>query len=337
MYASALDIANRALQLCGQIRISAFTDNAKAATEIAFAYAKLRRVVLRRNIWKFAVKKVALRAMTSTTQRFWPSAWAVGTTYSIGALVSYTDPANQYSSSQVYISLASSNIGNAPSDTSFKWVLFSAPNACDTYSATVPYYVNEIVVANEVAYLSLINANLNNAPASSATDWVPLAGTITPLELVFPIGTGPVTDPATLNVFPLPLYFIRQAQQDPKAGIMPVPGAPSGILYRDWDAIGQFLTTRDTGPIIYRFAADMLNVGLMDDLFCEAFACRLAIGVIETLAQSSEKLKNLVSIYVMSISDARAVNSIEGGSTEMPETDFYLLGQQPQGQQQRQG
>jgi hypothetical protein len=335
MFASAIDIANRALQHCGTQRIVTFEDVSKNATEVAFAYDKLRRVVLRRNVWRFAVRKAALRAITSTTQLFAPSVWASGTTYALGALVSYS-PSSDIEPI-IFVSLASSNTGNTPSDTSLVWQVFSYPVNCDTYSTTLSYYVREIVVSSGHAYLSLINTNLNNAVTDTSA-WAELTGTITPLELFFPIGTGPITTPGTKNLFRLPNYFMRQPQQDPRGGIMGVPGAPSGVTNRDWDLLEDYIATNDVGPIIYRYTGDVIAVPAMDDLFCEALALRVAIGVSETLTQSASKIANLVGLFRMAIMDARAVNSIETGSTEMPETDFYLLGgQQQQPQQQERG
>ncbi len=90
-YQIALDIANRAIQhLTGVNRIFSLSDNAPAAREIAFAYDKVRDAELRRNLWRFAIRRAMLRPVDPSTVIWTPAAWAAATTYAAGAVVNYT-------------------------------------------------------------------------------------------------------------------------------------------------------------------------------------------------------------------------------------------------------
>jgi hypothetical protein len=66
------DIANRALQRCGQQRLAAgtlFTSLTNSATEIAACYDGLREAELRRNVWRFSIRNIPLRAVDTDTRK----------------------------------------------------------------------------------------------------------------------------------------------------------------------------------------------------------------------------------------------------------------------------
>lgn len=62
---SAVDIANRALQMVGASRISSFSDDTKEAEEVNGCYASLRDAELETNTWRFSIKRVQLSAMAT--------------------------------------------------------------------------------------------------------------------------------------------------------------------------------------------------------------------------------------------------------------------------------
>ena len=74
--------------------------------------------------------------------------------------------------------------------------------------------------------------------------------------------------------------------------------------------------------IIHRFVADVHDVRRMDAMFCEGLACRIAMGVCETLTQSVSKLGAISTLYKQFMTEARIVNGIETGSEEPPEDDY---------------
>jgi hypothetical protein len=59
------------------------------------------------------------------------------------------------------------------------------------------------------------------------------------------------------NIFQLPNGFIREAPQAPRAGSTLFLGAPGALAYTDWERGGNYLLSTNTGPIVYRFAADV--------------------------------------------------------------------------------
>lgn len=172
------------------------------------------------------------------------------------------------------------------------------------------------------------NTNILNAWSRSPTQpvssvkWRPISATIKNLAFVYPIGSGPSSQGATRNAFRLPAGYLREAPQNPKAGSTSYLGAPSGLHYNDWLFESDYIVTSETGPIIFRFVADITNVQQMDDMFCEGLACRIATAICETITQSGTKLQTIASAYRLFMGEARAVNAIEIGSEEPPEDDF---------------
>ena len=88
-FQTSTDVGNSALQKLGQPRMVSFTDDYKGATEVAFVYDKVRRAELQRNIWRFSVRIVPLRAIDTTVLQFVPGAYSPTATYLYGSIVFY--------------------------------------------------------------------------------------------------------------------------------------------------------------------------------------------------------------------------------------------------------
>ena len=88
-YSFPIDIANRACDHCGVPQIVAFTDDAKAAFYTNANYDKQRDAELRRNVWRFSIRKVALRAVDTNTMFLVPAAWSGSKIYPQSSIVSY--------------------------------------------------------------------------------------------------------------------------------------------------------------------------------------------------------------------------------------------------------
>jgi len=375
-FQTQVDIANRALQHVGMTRIlTDFTEDSRQASECAFIYDKLRRAELQRNVWKFAIKKTALRAIDKDTKLISPSLWSPTTTYAYGALVIDV-------TGLIWQSRIQSNLNNNPTDassiTSYAWEVYCGPdtampydtsgttnyyageivyktpgdgtytvylstesgNSLDpetttTYDATVTYSKNDVVVSSAINYVSLVDFNMNNTPASSPTlwttvnpfgtagiTWITLEVALVDLKIVYPVGTGPVHQSYTRNVYRVPAGFIRQAPQDPKAGSISYLGSPGGLRYTDWTYEGKYITSTDTFPVIVRYVGDVSDVSLFDDMFCELLAAHMGLMICEPLTQSTSKLQTIAGIYKQFGSDARTINGIETGPTESPEDDW---------------
>lgn len=312
-YQFPVDIGNRALQLCGARRIVTFADTSKNAASVAFVYDKLRQAEMRRNIWRFTIREAVLRPIDTNSRLVTFPAYSDVTTYGANAVVIGSD-------GLAYYSTLDANVGNDPTLGS-PWTLYFGALVAQAYDATTTYYAGEIVYVSANVYLSLTSSNADDPPTAN---WRLLdAATLSSFQFIYPIGSGPSNQSSTRNVFRLPNGFLREAVQDPTAGIYQFLGGPVGNWQNDWSFEGDYLVTRSQGPIVFRFAADIADVAAMDSLFCEGLACRIGLEVCEELTQSDAKLQTIGQKYKMFMSDARSINGIETG-TEQPAEDTYL-------------
>lgn len=209
------------------------------------------------------------------------------------------------------------------------------PTTVDAYVATTTYFKDQIVSYLSTNYISLVNGNLAHTPSTSPTQWlattlaysqqwVSQAGTLEYLTIQFPIGSGPTDQPTTRNVYPLPYGYLRKAPQDPKAGAHSILGAPTDRAQDDWIVEGNYLTTMDSNPLNFRHITDMCIVPLMNAMFCEGLACRIAVELCEPITQSTEKIRTVGSSYGTFMREARLVNAIENEIT-MPAEDDWIV------------
>jgi hypothetical protein len=214
-----------------------------------------------------------------------------------------------------------------------------APTTVPAYSATFPYKKGATVTYSATVYQSTEDLNLGNTPTGTGA-WVSVPGTqvdqyygenwvkigsatVKSLTFVYPIGTGPVTQLSTQNVYMLPNGFMRKAPVNPKLGnVSSMLGRPSNPMVDDWNIEGDFLLSGATTPLYFRFVANVNDVTAMDPMFCEGLAARIALEVCETLTQSTEKLSAVTQMYEKFMTDARVVNGIETGAEEQPLEDY---------------
>ena len=164
-----IDIANRALQHCGATRIDpalGFNEQSKNASETSFCYDKLREAELRRNVWRFAIRRAVLRSIDLTTMRLTPALWVSSTSYFVGSIVSDQ-------TGQAWISNIQNNLNNQP-ESSTTWDEYFGPMTVMPWDSTTAYFSGELVYTaagdgTYRVYLSLQSANSDN-PAT-ATAW----------------------------------------------------------------------------------------------------------------------------------------------------------------------
>lgn len=317
-YQTSIDIANRALQHCGASRIVDFTDDSKNASAVAFCYDKLREAELRRNVWSFSIREVALRAVDATTTFLAAVAWAIGTTYTAGAVVSYQGA--------TYESTASGNVGQTPGLDASAWELYAGPRTIRAFLTNtggtlsdVGYFSGELVLSAGVVYRSLISNNTDIPPTAN---WLSLGAASAALYLLYPLGAGPASQNSTRNVFLYPGAYLREAPQDPKGGNVSPLGASGLTAADDWNFENRMIVSGSAQVIVLRFAASVTRVPAMDPMFCEGLAARIGLEVCEDLTQSAEKLQTIGSQYKLFMSEARQVNGIEEGPVESPEDDY---------------
>lgn len=159
-------------------------------------------------------------------------------------------------------------------------------------------------------------------------NWLRLDATVQSITVPYPYTAGPASDPTTLNAYYLPNGWLRHAPDDPKRGLIAGLGAPtnpppSDLVFENVFALTGMLVGL-TNPLMLRFVADMTSVPLMNALFCEGWAARIAREVCERITQSTAKHEQIDRDYTKAIDLAKAIDAIERGIT-MPPLDGYLL------------
>lgn len=220
-------------------------------------------------------------------------------------------------------------------------------NAPQAWNDTGNYITGVLVTGSDfLQYVSTADANTGHDPVTDdgsfwhatgdvsawsatpsisnvATSWLQIEGaTLVNMRFTYPIGTGPMEQISTRNVYRLPANFLRIASQDPKAGINPALGAPSGRWSNDWLIQDNFIVSQQSNPIILRFAADVTTVPRMDPLFCEGLAAKMASETCYALTDSNAKLNTCVGKYNKAMGEARIVGAVEEGPEEPDEDDW---------------
>lgn len=246
----------------------------------------------------------------------------------------------QVSAGALYMSLIDLNLGNSP------------VNAPPLWNVAVSYALNATVGASDgTIYRSLLNGNvgfnpvidggvhwLNTGTLNPWTTafaqgegnslWTQIGGsafpggvTIAPLNLIYPPGVGPVSQPSTLNVYMLPAGFLRRAALAPKGSS---PGAwwPDGNFSDDFDFRDEYFVTSRSNKIPFAFVHDTADVSRFDAMFCEMLGARIGIEVCEPLSQSTAKKQAAASEYQKFRSEAITTNSILRGPEDAPMDDL---------------
>lgn len=304
---TATAIANRALQRVGASTAIAdgllFTEDSNNAQHCRRCYDILRRAELRRNAWRFSVRRAPLRAVDTTTKNYTPPAWAVGATYAVAAIVTYNGT--------WYSSLVAANLANTPADDSTAWTRYFGPGTASPWASTTTYLAGELVWITSTAYLSLKNTNTDLT--SVGASWLTLTGTVATLFIAYPAGVGPANENTSRNLYMLPIGYLRMASQSPSPVGTSILGFPGNPTQLDWVLENNFFVTGDTGVIVFRFVADISNASEFDPMFVEGLGCRIALEICEPVTQSTTKKKDIKEDYRQVMGDARNVNGIETG------------------------
>lgn len=166
-FRDSLDIANFGLQILGEPRIQATDEDSKANSELAFAYGKVRQAELRRNVWRFSVRRTALRPMTETTRLLAPRAWNSATLYLPGSIVADANGG-------LWVSGLAENLNNEPG-VSEAWDQYFGPMTADLHDADLTYFAGELVytivgTGGFVVWCSLQNSNTDVPGTALAWD-----------------------------------------------------------------------------------------------------------------------------------------------------------------------
>ncbi len=229
----------------------------------------------------------------ANTPNLAPALWNVLTTYAAGNQVGGSD-------GTIYTSVGSGNIGNDPTTTSGFWTNTGVLN---------PWTTVFIGGTGSVKWLEIAGAEFPSG-----------VGLITQ-GIVYPIGSGQSTG---RNAFKLPAGYLCPAPQNPKATTTAL-GGPSGFTYNDWNLENGYIVTAETGPLSFRFGADLTDVRKMDDMFCEALGARIGLEICDTITQSNAQFQTLASVYKKFRDEAVAVNAIEKGYDTAPDDDYLTV------------
>ena len=206
------------------------------------------------------------------------------------------------------------------------------------WAAGTVYNIGDTVVdAFNVIWQSKTDLNTGNNPVGGlywqavpgaqagqnvGQNWLKLNCTLLFERIPYPLGAGPAQQTTTRNIYRLPAGYKRMAPQDPKAGTVSYLGSPGGLSQEDWVLEGDYLITRESKVIVFRFVADIQDVTRMDPMFCEGLACRLGIKIAPRITSSTAKVQDIAAQYKLFMGEARAVNGIEVGPVEPPLDDY---------------
>lgn len=181
-FLTPVDIANRALQVLRRPAIYRFEDVSVEGHETQSCYDQLRQAELRRSVWRFATRRVVLRAMSPTSQILIPAAWSALTTYIPGDIV-----ADLVKGESWICRLDALN--KTPGSGSPYWDSYFGPTIVDAWQApieppnsstagrtrTTSYFSHEIVYKTPgngtyTIYRSLTNGNSDDP--EGVDDWI---------------------------------------------------------------------------------------------------------------------------------------------------------------------
>lgn len=187
-FLTPVDVANRALQHCGARRITTFADDSANAEAVQFVYDKVRTAELRRNVWRFAIRRAVLHpintpldptsmptAPLSITQSLpsmvlVPPAWDAGVEYDFGAIATTSD-------GQVWLNIQPANTGQAPGGAGVTtWDTYFGSMCVQPYDTTgsTAYLAGDLVYTSPgdgttQVFKSLVGANA--VDPRTAADW----------------------------------------------------------------------------------------------------------------------------------------------------------------------
>jgi hypothetical protein len=338
-------------QFLGVRQVGTMGEASPQGIEINTIYDKIRQDELMAHLWRYSIRRAPLRPITATMRLITFPNYAAATTYQQGDIVNDTTVNIGNSGTTLYISLAASNTGNAPSSSPASWVPYFGADCADNWSSTNTYSTGEVVYyasgSGSKIYLSTANGNLNNVPTGGAPNWSVAALTgLSSAVLFLPYPITQSSSGIARSAYRLPVGYMRVAPQDVKVAGGSYQTTSAGMQYSDFEFEGNYLISSfvsqvaTAGPLIFRFGADIMDVTQMTAAFSECFAVRGAFDLCERLTQKPELSQALAARYPMLIGRARRDNMLEQGSTDPEEADYLtarVLAQDEPHQQRSQG
>lgn len=261
--------------------------------------------------------------------------WDATTTFFKNQTVTYLSVA--------YQSLIDLNTNNIPASAPLLW------------SAATTYAIGNTVGGSDgIIYTSTTNGNAGNDPTldggvhwssagvfnpwtrvfiggTGSDKWLQIGGAefpmgvaLTTLNLVYPYGAGPSSQPVSRNAFLKPAGYLRLAPQNPKHGVARL-GGPSGVIFDDWLMEGEFIVSGFVGVITLRFVADITDVSKMETLFCEGLAAAIAFACSDVITQDKGQTQIVAKTYDEWKRLASTFDGIEDGFVDLPDDDWVTV------------
>lgn len=243
-----------------------------------------------------------------------PPVYAGGTTYVKSAIV--VD-----GSGDIWVSLVGSNTGNTPSSSPTYWTAWILPSSGQ--ASTTPAIVYQ---SAPTIFLSLANNNQSTTLPGASSNWVNVGGTVAQLTILWPQGSGPITDPKTINLYRLPNGWLRPSivPVGNKQQSHPWLGALYGAFPQDFTYLGDYFTAWGLGPYDIDFVADIADVLEMAPQFCESLAVRIGLEIDGPLTESKNTQK-LENAYKRITGEAMRVDAIVQGTPTADLEEFVRV------------
>lgn len=90
----------------------------------------------------------------------------------------------------------------------------------------------------------------------------------------------------------------------------------------DYQLEGRSILTNSAGPLYLRYLTDVTETALWDDLFVQAFACRLAFQVADRITGDEKRKASSWSAYKAALSEAKRVDARENPQIAYEPTEW---------------
>jgi hypothetical protein len=288
--------------------------------------------------WATYYPPAAVVVPTSTGPSLPIVPWALGTTFTIGELVTYqSTDGNTYT----YIALGTTT-GNEPDISPANWSVWGEPTHGGAHAPYGPFMWTDFN-GGVTIWMSLSNNNGSpnimvpaQIPDAKNPHWTLTGGTITQFTVLWPLGTGPYQPflvPPARNLYPLPFGWLRPAIHFAKNSAHPWLGALVGPIEGpdDYTYYGKayfsdegVLWSQQNPFIDLTFVADIADVTTMPPQFCESLAIRIADELDGPLGGSTHTAK-LENQYRRITGEALRVDSVVQGSPVQPIEEFVRV------------
>ena len=300
--ASEVDIANRALSMLGEARITALSDNNKAGRAMNARFDLLRDAELAAYPWRFSINRVQLQSQLATNGTFdADSDWTKGTGWTISSGVASCD---------------GTQVGDTELSQSI--TIFTESVYRITFDLTV--------TAGAVTYIGIGGTQNTTDISASASVSVDLTTVNATGDLLIAGNSTFVGTVDNVVVNEIPAWGYSLVYNRPSDDLQPrsigghyINHGAIGVMYEStgytasespYEIVEGRIHTNLSAPLDYEYHKQITDPTLFDPLFVEALASRLAADAAEELTQSNSKQQAALFTYRKALNVARRTSSI---------------------------